>query len=120
MDFLILLALGMDATRNEATYVQPGNTRVDQFLGDASWRPRWASAAAKGHTFIRFLAEEYSAAMGTLGYLQPGLERMFEVKTSYNNMRLYYLAFFSRSEQGYKFWDQVRKYSDPQLDLLGG
>jgi three-Cys-motif partner protein len=117
MDFLILLALGMDANRNWSTYVQPGNSKVEKFLGNSSWRHRWASAQNQGKNPIRFLAEEYAAGMTRLGYLTPGLDRMCEVRTHDNNMRLYYLAFFSKGERGYEFWDEVLKYSTDQLGL---
>lgn len=117
IDFLTLLALGMDATRNWSTYLGPDNVKVDKFLGNSSWRDRWEIASRERKTPIRFLAEEYAARMTSLGYLNPGLERMIEVRTHDNNMRLYYLAFFSRNERGYEFWDQVRKYSTDQGEL---
>lgn len=42
---------------------------------------------------------------------------MIEVRTYDNNMRLYYLAFFSKNEKGYEFWGEVQKYSSGQLGL---
>jgi three-Cys-motif partner protein len=117
MDFLILLALRMDANRNWATYLQPSSDKVTLFLGDPTWRPRWTVAEQHGHSPTRFLAEEYAAAMTQLGYLTTGLDRMIEVKTYDNNMPLYYLAFFSKSARGDEFWDEVRKYSTDQLGL---
>jgi len=42
MDFLILLALGMDANRNRELYRADESKRLDEFLGDATWRERWA------------------------------------------------------------------------------
>lgn len=119
MDVLILLALQMDANRNEAIYMRPDNPRIDNFLGDNSWRPRWKAPERRGLGFVRFLAEEYSTAMERLGYVRPGLEGMVEVKLPANNLPLYYLAFFSKDRLGYKYWDQVRKYSTDQLSLLG-
>lgn len=118
MDFLILLALGMDATRNWALYVRPENRKVEDFLGDGAWRDRWKAAESKGTTPIRFLAEEYANAMTRLGYLTRGIDQMIEVKTYENNMRLYYLAFFSKHERGYEFWKEVQRYSTDQLGLL--
>lgn len=117
MDFLILLALGMDATRNWKTYVQTENQKVDRFLGDATWRARWREAEGKRLTPIRFLATEYAGAMTKLDYLTTSLEEMIEVRTQDNNMRLYYLAFFSKHEKGYEFWRAVQKYSTEQLGL---
>lgn len=45
------------------------------------------------------------------------LAQMIEVRTYDNNMRLYYLAFFSKNEKGYEFWGEVQKYSSGQLGL---
>lgn len=115
MDFLILLALGMDATRNWATYVKVDNKKVDRFLGDETWRSRWHEAESQGISVTRFLATEYASAMSKLGYRTTSLQQMIEVKTLDNNMRLYYLAFFSKNEKGYKFWHEVQKYSTDQL-----
>ena len=117
MDFLILLAFGMDANRNWLTYLRPGDQKVERFLGDASWRERWASAQAEGTSPTRFLASEYAQAMTKLGYLTTSLDQMIEVRTYENNMRLYYLAFFSKAQKGYEFWKEVQKYSTLQLGL---
>lgn len=117
MDFLVLLASGMDATRNWQHYVQPGNAKVERFLGDPTWRGRWVTAERSGSTPIRFLAEEYARSMTKLGYLAASLDHMIEVRTYDNNMRLYYLVFFSKSTKGYEFWGEVQKYSTDQLGL---
>ena len=122
MDFLILLALGMDATRNWATYLRTDNQKVDLFLGDPTWRDRWRDAESEGTGVIRFVATEYATAMSNLGYLTKSIDQMIEIRTHDNNMRLYYLAFFSKNQTGYKFWKQVQKYSTDQLgfDLADG
>jgi three-Cys-motif partner protein len=115
MDFLILLALGMDATRNWTTYLEADHPKVNGLLGDETWRSRWDGATAKGTSLIQFLAAEYVTAMSKLGYLTKSIDEMIEIRTHDNNMRLYYLAFFSKSEKGYKFWHEVQKYSTEQL-----
>lgn len=117
MDFLVLLALGMDATRNWELYNRSENAKVERFIGDPTWRERWAAAERGGSSPIRFLAQEYARAMATLGYLTTSLDQMIEVRTYDNNMRLYYLAFFSKKEKGYEFWREVQKYSSDQLGL---
>lgn len=119
MDFLVLLALWMDAKRNWQLYLRSENAKVEHFLGDSSWRERWTAAEKVGSTPIRFLAQEYARGMTGLGYLTTSLDQMIEVRTHEKNMRLYYLAFFSKKERGYDFWRQVQKYSSDQLDLQG-
>lgn len=58
-DFLILLALYMDANRNYENYVKEKSVKVDQFLGSDDWRGRWGVAQMSGEQFPRFLAEEF-------------------------------------------------------------
>jgi three-Cys-motif partner protein len=118
IDFLILLALAMDATRNWNAYVAPDNPRIDGFLGNVNWRERWQQAELARQSPIRFLATEYAREMGAMGYLTSSIDQMIEVRTHDNNMRLYYLAFFSKNKRGYDLWREVQKYSTDQLGLL--
>lgn len=118
VDFLILLALYIDANRNVSFYVAEGNRTIDLFLGDPSWRPRWKAAEKEGDTIVRFLAGEYSTRMSQIGYLPMSIERMVKIRTLDGRLPLYYLAFFSKHETGLKFWDEVRRYATDQLTLL--
>src|SRR6266576_1600781 len=118
VDFLILLALYIDANRNVSFYVAEGNRTIDLFLGDANWRQRWKTAELAGDSIVKFLANEYSARMGQIGYLTMTLEDMVKVSTRDKRLPLYYLAFFSKHAKGLEFWDEVRKYATDQLVLL--
>lgn len=116
VDFLILLALHMDANRNERIYTSLKNRRIDNFLGQAEWRGRWSNRNA-GIEFPRFLAEEYARQMEALGYLPVPFHAMKQVRSDSRNLPLYRLALFSRSELAYKYWDDVLKYSSAQQQL---
>ncbi|MBI3610696.1 MAG: three-Cys-motif partner protein TcmP [Nitrospirae bacterium] len=94
MDFLIVLAVGMDATRNEKVYARPNDKHVDNFLGVDDWRIRWQDASLKGRTFRHFLAQEYANQMEILGYKKLSLSKMKEVRSDEQNLPLYHLAFF--------------------------
>ena len=115
VDFLVLLALNMDANRNRAYYLDPSNTKIDRFLGSADWRRRWEQSTQKH--FPRFLAEEYAKQMATLGYLPLPFEKMKQVRSDVRNLPLYHLALFSRHERAYKYWKEVLKYSNPQISM---
>lgn len=117
MDFLVLLALHMDANRNEAHYTSPSNPKVDDFVGTREWRTRWDIERRRITRFPRFLAVEYAIQMQNLGYLPVELYRMKEVRSDEKNLPLYHLALFSKHERAYKFWDQVLKYGTDQMDL---
>jgi len=119
MDFLILLALAMDAHRFQRLYTASGNLKIDHFLGDPTWREKWRQSRAEGVDFRRFLATRFALQMKHLGYLDTGLEKMMEVRSEEYNLPLYHLAFFSRHERGYQFWDQVLRYGIDQLSLFG-
>jgi three-Cys-motif partner protein len=117
MDFLVLLALDMDANRFQSLYVKEASPVIDEFLDDSSWRSKWAKAKLRGVDFRVFLAEMFASRMVRLGYLPAGLERMEEIRSDEKNLPLYHLAFFSKHPRGYQFWDQVLKYGTDQLSL---
>ena len=114
IDFLVLLALYMDANRNYENYVREEAVKIDEFLGSLTWREKWKISAQNGILFPQFLAEEFSSSMETLRYQAQPFYKMKAVKIPEMNVRLYRLALFSRSPRAYAFWDQVLKYSTPQ------
>jgi three-Cys-motif partner protein len=120
MDFLVLLALQMDARRNFDRYVAEETSKLDAFLGNGTWRDRWKAAERGKSYLIQFLAEEYTRSMEQMGYLSNSTDRMYLVKTDEKRLPIYYLAFFSKHKRGYEFWDQVLKYSTEQTSLLTG
>jgi len=117
IDFLILLALGMDANRNYDNYVKEDADKIDKFLGSNSWRDRWATAQWDAVRFVRFLADEFTNSMAALGYIPPPHYTMKEVRSYEKNSPLYKLALFSRNPLAYKFWEEVIKYSTDQRTL---
>jgi three-Cys-motif partner protein len=116
VDFLVLLALHMDANRNERLYTSSRNHRLDDFLGESGWRDRWANRTTSV-AFPRFLAEEYAQRMTTLGYLPVPFELMKPIRSDVKNLPLYHLALFSRSDMAQRYWKEVLKYSTPQRGL---
>jgi three-Cys-motif partner protein len=118
VDFLVLLAVYMEANRNYERYVSNEATKVDEFLGSTTWRGRWVIAREKAVGFPQFLAMEFARSMETLGYLPTPLHRMKRVRSDEKNLPLYYLALFSRNDRAHKFWDEVLKYSTDQTMLF--
>jgi three-Cys-motif partner protein len=114
MDFLVLLAVGMDANRNYDHYVDGHSTKIDEALGNTEWRQRWKDLGARRKDFRRFLRSEFSKSMESLKYLHQELDQMKEVRSDEKNLPLYHLALFSRHETAYKFWKDVLKYSTDQ------
>ena len=114
MDFVVLLAIGMDANRNYDHYVEGNSPKIDEALGNTEWRGRWKAAGARRSDFRRFLAMEFSKSMESLGYLPTPPHRMKQVRSDEKNLPLYYLALFSRHDTAHTFWDQVLKYSTDQ------
>jgi three-Cys-motif partner protein len=117
MDFLVLLAVGMDANRNYDHYVDGHSPKLDQALGNTEWRERWKSGGTKRSNFRQFLAAEFSASMESLKYLKQPLDRMKLVRSDEKNLPLYYLALFSRHRTAYELWDEVLKYGTDQRNL---
>lgn len=117
VDFLILLALYMDANRNNQNYVNPRSTKVAEFLDLPNWRTDWAKAEAEGVAFPRYLAEAFSRRMETQRYIYQPIYKMKEIIFPDKNWPLYRLALFSRNQLAYTLWDDVLRYSTPQASF---
>ena len=118
VDFLILLALGMDANRNQQHYLDPKNQKIDEFVGLAEWRKEWKDQSSKNKISLpKFLAETYAKQMQTLQYLPVAFHQMKPVRSDVKNLPLYHLALFSRHNLAYTYWEDVLKYSTSQLPL---
>jgi three-Cys-motif partner protein len=117
VDFIVLLALYMDALRAEQHYIK-NPSKIDQLLGTPSWLDRWTAAKQKGAEFPRFLAEEFAASMATMKYIPPPFYSMRKIFFYEKNFPLYALGLFSRHPLAYTLWDQALKYSDDQLGLF--
>jgi three-Cys-motif partner protein len=118
VDFLILLALGMDANRNLQHYLARSNQKIDEFLGLPNWRDSWTEQVSKSKISLpKFLAETYAQQMETLQYLPVAFHQMKQVRSDVKNLPLYHLALFSRHKLAYGYWDDVLKYSTSQMQL---
>ncbi|HET9282638.1 MAG TPA: three-Cys-motif partner protein TcmP [Candidatus Angelobacter sp.] len=118
IDFLVLLAIGMDANRNYDHYVDGNSPKIDEALGNTSWRERWKALGARRTEFRPFLASEFAKSMESLGYLPQNLYQMKQVRSDDKNLPLYHLALFSRHETAYQFWKDVLKYGTDQQRLF--
>lgn len=120
VDFLILIPSGMDAARNvETHYLNPKNKTIDNFLGTTEWRNEWQKVPA-GQRFDEFLTNCYGRNMQKLKYHYPGIESTQLIRSDEKNLPLYRLALFSRAKLGENFWNETKKYSDPQLSFQFG
>ncbi|HYR77150.1 MAG TPA: three-Cys-motif partner protein TcmP [Pyrinomonadaceae bacterium] len=117
IDFLVLIATDMDASRNISKYELPANTTVERFLGVSQWRSEWAAAKKNGESFSSYLMDRFSRQMEARRYIRAPIEETKLVRSTEKNLPLYRLALFSRHELGKKFWEQSKKYSDDQLGL---
>ncbi|MCX6143733.1 MAG: three-Cys-motif partner protein TcmP [Ignavibacteriales bacterium] len=107
VDFLILLATDMDGARNRVEYELPTNTRIDEFLGDRDWRIQWQIEKNLGISFSTFLLNSFADRMIGLDYLPKSRSRMVHIRSDDRNLPLYRLAFFSKHDLAYTFWDKV-------------
>jgi len=115
VDFLILLALGMDANRNLGSYLDENNDRIAKFIDDEHWRQNFESNY-KGKDFIRFLSDRYDENMVELGYVSPALKH--QIRSNVKNLPLYHLAFYSKHPLGNEFWKKVKQYGNFQTELF--
>lgn len=116
IDFLILLALLMDANRNFVYYVEENSKKIDDFIGDTNWRIPFKNGNVRSEDFIKFLSDKYDVNMKNLGYVEPVDKH--RVKIDNKNIPLYYLAFYSKNPRGNDFFKKVEKYQSIQQNLF--
>jgi three-Cys-motif partner protein len=116
IDFLILLALLMDANRNFVYYIEENSKRIEAFIKNSKWREPFQKARIHPSDFIKFLSDQYDLNMKALGYVEPVDKH--RVKIDDKNIPLYYLAFYSKNPRGNDFFKKVEKYISPQQSLF--
>lgn len=116
IDFLILLALHMDANRNLFNYISDNSEKVNDFINDTSWRRPFREGKLPVKGFIKYLAGKFDLNMKVLGYKEPVKKHL--VKIDDINVPLYYLAFYSKHERGNDFYQKVEKYLSNQQSLF--
>jgi hypothetical protein len=114
MDFIILLATGMDINRNRNIYLNKENERLDLLLGTSSWRSVWKEKEFEGNKFKTFIAEYFSGKMFELGFLK-NKDQLVAINNS--KTILYYLGFYSKNNIAYKFWTEALHYETDQIQL---
>jgi three-Cys-motif partner protein len=117
VDFLVLLAVGMDANRAYEHYVDGNNPKLDEAFGNVAWRSRWKSRPRGRDEFLIFVAEEFALSMKSLGYLEVKPHQMKMVRSDERNPPLYYLALFSKHPMAYQLREQVLKYGTDQTSF---
>lgn len=115
-DFLILIPTGMDARRNIPIYETKPGSKLDVFLGIADWREAWQTAQQSGKGAELFLTRYYGERMASLGYIPTEPQETVAIRNE-KNSTIYRFGFYSRHNLAKKFWQQVKKYSDDQLDF---
>lgn len=115
MDFLILMALHMDANRNLSNYLNDNNDKIAQFTGDDYWREEFMKYDNKQKDFIKYLADKYDQNMMNLGYIKPANKHL--VRIASRNLPLYYLAFYTKHNRGNDFYKKVKKTATGQTEL---
>jgi three-Cys-motif partner protein len=114
VDLLCLLALHMDANRAYEIYMAKESSKVDSFLGTSAWKQDFLDSGRPRRDFPIFLADYFAKRMQTLGFEETPTHSMHLVRSDDNNVPLYHLALFSKSQLAYKFWKQARSASTPQ------
>jgi three-Cys-motif partner protein len=112
IDFLILLALSMDARRNFRKYYQDTtDDRIAKLIDAPDWREELDGS---GEAVIPFLVRKFNEAMVRVGY-EPALPlHHHPVRVSRMGVLLYYLVLYSKSKVGQQFWEKALGAADPQ------
>jgi three-Cys-motif partner protein len=118
MDFVVLLALYMDAMRAEQQYVK-NPAKISELLGTKEWQVRWQDAKQSGADFPHFLADEFAASMARMDYIPPPFHSMRKIFYYEKNYPLYAVGLFSRHPLAYRLWEDALKYTNDQIRLPG-
>ncbi|HTB52867.1 MAG TPA: three-Cys-motif partner protein TcmP [Ferruginibacter sp.] len=118
IDFLILLALMMNAKRNLHNFIEEESKTIDLYIKKSDWREPFLKGEARKEDFIKFLADTYDQNMKSLGYLVKNEGLKPKVDADEFNLSLYYLAFYSKHNLGNKFFADIQKYRLPQQKLF--
>lgn len=118
IDFLILLALMMNAKRNLHNFIQEHSITIDLFIKRTDWRNKFKSGEMRKEEFIKFLAYTYDDNMLKLGYKVRSEGLKPKVDASEYRLALYYLAFYSKHPLGNEFFTAIQKYHDTQQKLF--
>ncbi len=113
IDFLVLLALAMDANRNMDIYLREESERIAKFIDNDRWREDYEKS--KNKSIIHFLGSKYDSNMSNLGYKEPAQKQ--EIRSNVKNLPLYHLAFYSKHGLGNEFWNKIKVYSNNQYSL---
>lgn len=115
MDVLILLPTFMEANRFEEQQMADPQKLAD-FCGQPDWVEQWKVVQGKGGTFGEFIQNLFSKSMLRLKYKeQANAARLIKV---YNkNVALYHLAFYSRNDRGYDFFNKANSQVPGQMAL---
>lgn len=116
IDFLILLALHMDANRNLFNYISDNSSKVDDFINDTTWRNPFKTGEIPIKDFIKFISDKYDKNMKALEYIEPVTKHLIRIDDL--RVPLYYLAFYSKHARGNDFYQKVEKYLSAQQSLF--
>lgn len=116
-DFLVLIPTGMDAQRNIQLYAEQPQSKLDDFLGTLAWRESWEEARRKGESADLFLTRFFGDQMATLAYQPTEPQETVAIRNE-KNSPIYRFGFYSRHNLAKRFWREVKKYSDDQLELF--
>jgi len=119
MDFLILIATGMAAKRNESNYSKPTNKTIENLLDDPNWRKDYQGEIDTGEaSFTKFITNKIKEEFKKLGYTDAEDFHPVKYRLKGKSVLLYHLAFFSKNKQGNKFWNIAKNYSNEQSTLF--
>jgi three-Cys-motif partner protein len=119
MDFLILIATGMAAKRNQGNYIKATNNTIDNFLDAPNWRDEYKGEIDPSDpSFTQFVTGKLKEGFKTLGYTEVEDFHPVRYRLKGKYVLLYHLAFFSKDKQGNRFWNIVKNYGNEQTTLF--
>lgn len=103
VDLLMTIQFGMGIRMNIRQYTSAQKAALSEFLGNDTWRDDVAAGGTVSDVCQRILARY----MGELQKLGFGTVRYIPVRSSQNNLLLYFMVLASRHPRGEEFWRKV-------------
>jgi len=104
IDFLILLALMMNANRNLHNFIAEESKVIDLYIKKSDWRETFVKGETRKEDFIKFIAATYDQNMHNLGYKVKNEGLKPKVDADGYNLSLTTSPFIQRARWGMNFF----------------
>ena len=110
MDLIIIFPKGIAINRNVKNFLKKERSKLDDFMGNSSWRKKYYDLINKREMEIRkSLIGLYRENLKSIGYTDIKTGNEILIRSNKKHLPLYYLLFASKHTLGDEFWKEITK-----------